>query len=231
MKKTYDFSEEYLVDIATQSLARPDDFGYYGDTDMFNTWGWAGIDYSRDSGVMDLSNYRAFHRDVVSSYEDDFSSERFNHWAVGWIERTVVRVLHNDVDGIVYDNITEAFCETIVVLDSLKEYPVLDDELYSEIECEENITFVDNFAPEMVDHTIEGWSEKLLYALLDSGVEMCPDEGIYASEDEMIMAAYDAGLCSKQYEDDWMEFAFNNNLTKPAIFLPKQTVGQLGMRI
>ena len=25
-----------------------------------------------------------------------------NHWAVGWIERTLVKVLHNDVDGIIY---------------------------------------------------------------------------------------------------------------------------------
>jgi hypothetical protein len=35
----------------------------------------------------------------------------------------------------------------------------------------------------------------------------------------------------KQPEEEWLEYCFNNNLTKPAIFQPKQTIGQLGMRI
>ena len=223
--------EERIVEMAKQSLTKPDDFGYWGNADLFNTWGWAGIDYNRDSGVLDRANYEAFHRDIVTQYKEHFVSERMNHWAVGWIERTLVKVLHNDVDGIIYTNITEAFCETLSVLESLSDYPVLDDELYSDLEWQENVAIIENFAPEMIDRSIEGWSEKLLSALFDNDVEMVPDADCYASEEDMITAAYDCGLCGKQYEEEWLEFCFNNNLTKPSIFQAKQTTGQLGMRI
>ena len=223
--------EEYIVEMAQKSLTKPDDFGYWGEVELFNTCGWAGIDYNRDSGVLDKANYQAFHRDIVPLYEDDFTSERMNHWAVGWVERTLVKVLHNDVDGIISTNISEAFCETLSALDNLKDYPVLDDELYSEMEWQENLAMIENFAPKMIDRDIEGWSEKLLSALLDNDVEMVPDADCYASEEDMITAAYDCGLCGKQYEEEWLEYCFDNNLTKPAIFQPKQTIGQLGMRI
>jgi len=228
---TMSLPEDHIVDMASLSLTRPDDFGYWGNADLFHTWGWAGIDYNRDSGVLDKANYQAFHRDIVPLYEDHFTSERMNHWAVGWVERTLVKVLHNDVDGIISTNITEAFCETLSVLESLSDYPVLDDALYSDMEWEENIRVVEDCAPEMIDRDIEGWSEKLFSALLDNDVEMCPDADCYPSEEEMIAAAYDCGLCGKHHEEEWLEYCFNNNLTKPAIFQPKQTIGQLGMRI
>lgn len=228
---TMSLPEDHIVDMASLSLTRPDDFGYWGNADLFHTWGWAGIDYNRDSGVLDKANYQAFHRDIVPLYEDHFTSERMNHWAVGWVERTLVKVLHNDVDGIISTNITEAFCETLSVLESLSDYPVLDDALYSDMEWEENIRVVEDCAPEMIDRDIEGWSEKLLSTLLDNDVEMIPDADCYPSEEEMIAAAYDCGLCGKHHEEEWLEYCFNNNLTKPAIFQPKQTIGQLGMRI
>jgi hypothetical protein len=228
---TISLPEDHIIDMAQQSLKRPEDFGYWGNVELFHTWGWAGIDYNRDSGVLDRANYQAFHRDIVSQYEDHFTSERMNHWAVGWVERTLVKVLHNDVDGVIYTNITQAFCETLSALESLQEYPVLDDALYSDMEWEENMRVIEEVAPEMINHDIEGWSEKLLSALYDNDVEMIPDADCYASEDDMMAAAYDCGLCDKQYEEEWLEYCFDNNLTKPAIFQPKQTIGQLGMRI
>lgn len=221
--------EDHIVEMANKSLTKPDDFGYWGNADLFNTWGWAGIDFNRDSGVLDRSNYQAFWRDVVPLHKDSFLSEQMNHWAVGWVERTLVQVLHNDVDGVIYTNITEAFCETLSVLESLSDYPVLDDALYSEMEWEENIRIIEEYAPEMIDRNVEGWSEKLLSSLLDNDVEMCPDADCYPSEEEMKEAAYSYGLCSKHHEEEWLEYCFDNNLTKPSIFKPKETVGQLGM--
>ena len=225
-----DLSEEHVVKMAQLSLTRPDDFGYWGNVELFNTWGWAGIDYNRDSDILEQANYQAFHRDVVPSFKDFFTSERMNHWAVGWVERTLVQVLHNDVDGVIYDNITGAFCETLVTLEALQEYPILDDELYSDLEWEENIRLIEIYAPDMVDRNVEDWSAKLVSALLENNIELIPDADCFPTEEEMIIAAYDSGMCSKQYEEEWLEFCFNNNLTKPAIFQPKQTTGQLGMR-
>jgi len=223
--------EDYVVKMAKLSLTRPEDFGYWGNVELFDTWGWAGIDYNRDSSVRDRANYKVFHRDVVSQYEDHFTSERMNHWAVGWVERTLVKVLVNDEDGIVFENITDAFCETVSVLTSYEEYPVLDDATYHDMEWDENISIVEAYAPKMIDRDVQLWSTMLLSKLLENDVECCPDADCYPSEEDMIMAAYECGMCDKEYEEEWLEFCFDNNLTKPAAFLPKQTIGQLGMRI
>jgi len=228
---TIDLSEEHIVKMAKLSLTKPDDFGYWGNADMFNTWGWAGFDYNRDSSVMDRANYEAFHRDIVCDFKDDFSSERMNHWAVGWVERTLVKVLVNDEDGVVFENITDAFCQTMSVLESLSDYPVLDDATYYDMEWTENINFIEHYAPEMIDQNVTLWSEMLLSKLLENEVECVPDSDCYPSEEEMIEAAYECGLCSKEHEEEWQEYCFNNNVTKPAIFQRKQTIGQLGMGI
>jgi hypothetical protein len=212
--------EDHIVDMAKRSLERPEDFGYWGDADMFNTWGWAGIDYHRDSGVLDHSNYQVFHRDVVSENKDCFSSERMNHWAVGWVERTIVKVLVND----------DAFCKTVEVLDCLQEYAVLDDELYCEMEWEKNIEILEYSSPPMISRKDLGWAEKLLGELLDMDVEMVPDADCYPSEEEIVEAAYNINLVSKEHEEEWAEFCFDHDMIKPAVFLKKQVDGQIGMK-
>ena len=222
--------EEHVIDMAKRSLEKPEDFGYWGDADMFNTWGWAGIDYHRDSGILDHANYQAFHRDIVPDYIDHFESERMNHWAVGWVERTLVKVLHNEQDGIIFDNITEAFCETVAVLDNLQEYPVLDDELYCEMEWKKNIDILEYETPPMVSREDPGWVEKLLGELLDMNVEMVPDADCYPSVEEIVEAAYNLNLVSKEHEEEWLEYCFDHNMAKPAVFLKKEVDGQIGMK-
>ena len=222
--------EDHIVDMAKQSLQRPEDFGYWGDADMFNTWGWAGIDYHRDSNILDHANYQAFHRDIVPDYIHHFESERMNHWAVGWIERTLVKVLVNDEDGIIFENITDAFCKTVEVLDCLQEYAVLDDELYCEMEWKKNIDILESESPPMVSREDPGWVEKLLGELLDMDVEMIPDADCYPSVEEIVEAAYNVNLVSKEHEEEWLEFCFDHNMIKPPGFLKKEVDGQIGMK-
>ena len=222
--------EDHIVDMAKQSLQRPEDFGYWGDADMFNTWGWAGIDYHRDSNILDHANYQAFHRDIVPDYIHHFESERMNHWAVGWIERTLVKVLVNDEDGIIFENITDAFGKTGEVLDCLQEYAVLDDELYCEMEWKKNIDILESESPPMVSREDPGWVEKLLGELLDMDVEMIPDADCYPSVEEIVEAAYNINLVSKEHEEEWLEFCFDHNMIKPPGFLKKEVDGQIGMK-
>ena len=222
--------EDYIVDMAKRSLQRPEDFGYWGNVEMFNTWGWAGIDYHRDSNILDHANYEAFHRDIVPDYIHHFESERMNHWAVGWIERTLVKVLANDEDGIIFENITDAFCKTVEVLDCLQEYAVLDDELYCEMEWKKNIDILESESPPMVSREDPGWVEKLLGELLDMNVEMIPDADCYPSVEEIVEAAYNINLVSKEHEEDWLEFCFDHNMIKPPAFLKKEVDGQIGMK-
>jgi hypothetical protein len=223
-------STEHIVDMARRSLERPEDFGYWGDADMFNTWGWAGIDYHRDSKILDHANYQTFHRDIVPNYADYFDSERMNHWAVGWVERTIVKVLVNDEDGIIFENITDAFCKTVEMLNVLDEYPVFDDELYCEMEWKKNIEILKDASPPMVSREDPLWAENLLGELLDMNVEMVPDADCYPDIEEIVEAAYHMNLVSKDHEEEWMEFCFDHNMAKPSIFLKQQVDGQIGFK-
>jgi len=224
-----DMDVDSIINYAEMSMERPSDFAYWGNEELFKTWGFAGIDYSRDATVMDDANYQAFHRDVVSAYPDDFSSERFNHWAVGWIERTLVRVLKNVEDGVVANNITDAFRYTMAVHMMLMDYPVLDDDLFSRLEWDKAIEFIELYAPLMIERkTYPDWSERLFSELIDMDVEVCIDAEVYPSEDQMCEAAYNCDLFDSGYEDEWFEFCWNNNLERPAIFKKSEVTGQRG---
>ena len=36
---TISLPEDHIIDMAQQSLKRPEDFGYWGKVEMFDTWG------------------------------------------------------------------------------------------------------------------------------------------------------------------------------------------------
>ena len=108
IRQDYAGSDEHIIEMANLSMKRPDDFGYWGDIDMFNSWGFAGIDMSRDASCLDESNFQAFHRDIVTLFPDDFSCENFGHWAVGSLDRTLVRVLKDEHGDLEVENITDA---------------------------------------------------------------------------------------------------------------------------
>ena len=201
IRQDYAGSDEYLLEMANQSIKRPDDYGYYGDTDLHNSWGFAGIDLSRDANCLDRANFQAFHRDIVEKYPDDFTVENFGHWAVGHIDRTLVRVLKDEHGDMEIDNITDAFIETVETLEFIQECAVLDDGLYSDEEWAENIShlewyvdYIKESGESVIDTSGASWTEDLLSKLLDNEVELCPDAEVYASDEDIIQAAKDLGI-------------------------------------
>ena len=201
IRQDYAGSDEYLLEMANQSIKRPDDYGYYGDTDLHNSWGFAGIDLSRDANCLDRANFQAFHRDIVEKYPDDFTVENFGHWAVGHIDRTLVRVLKDEHGDMEIDNITDAFIETVETLEFIQECAVLDDGLYADEEWAENIShlewyvdYIKESGESVIDTSGASWTEDLLSKLLDNEVELCPDAEVYASDEDIIQAAKDLGI-------------------------------------
>mgnify|MGYP001572232116 CR=1 FL=1 len=87
---------------------------------------------NRDSRTLDRSNFRSMERlleavDARERGEDDepaVAIERSSHWAVGWIDRLVVR------PG------SAAATEAMRLHAKLDDYPVLDEEDWSELECD-----------------------------------------------------------------------------------------------
>ena len=201
IRQDYAGSDEYIIEMANLSMKRPDDFGYWGDIDMFKSWGFAGIDLGRDASCLDRANFQAFHRDIVESYPDDFTVENFGHWAVGSIDRTLVRVLideHGDVEN---NNITDAFIITLETLEALQEYCVLDDMLFAEEEWAESIrhlewygTYLKENGENVIDTSGAEWAEDLMSQLMENEVEFCPDADVYPSDAEIVQAAKDKGI-------------------------------------
>lgn len=105
-------------------------FAYYGDNDD-----WL-VAYAihRDSEALERSNFRTIRHDLESRFPLDVVIETFSHWAVGWTEEILVRPD------------TEAARAAEEWRAKLAEYPVADDEDWSEEEnteaCESIADFV-----------------------------------------------------------------------------------------
>lgn len=133
--------DDTLVAMAEAVLTRPADFGYYGGYDLFGSWGITPIAQTRDSDALERSNYRRILEDMIKLNNDlvefvaDFHS---GHWAVGWMEQIIVRVLYDPDEDVTPDNITGAFAKVMEIAVYLSEqYPIYDSEDYSEVESQE----------------------------------------------------------------------------------------------
>lgn len=136
-----------LVRYAEQALTRPADFGYFGSLDLFRTWGITPIGQDRDSEALYRSNYRRVFSDMRTLAPDEDMGEnwlswvtdfRSSHWAYGWMEQIVARVLYDPDEDITPDNITAPFRHIMEIADYLAhEYPVYDESDYSELESEQ----------------------------------------------------------------------------------------------
>lgn len=138
-----EIDNDSLIQAAREALTRPDSFLYYGDLNMFVTWGYS-ISQTRDSSLLDLSNYRCLLADVTAHLEREgldpgeyIEETRSSHWLCGWIEQLAVRVLVDESRGIVPDNITSAFRWLASAASYLhSDYPVWNDEDHSQLEFE-----------------------------------------------------------------------------------------------
>ncbi|MGH3989111.1 MAG: hypothetical protein ACRDTZ_17645 [Pseudonocardiaceae bacterium] len=178
-----------LIKAACEALERPSHFGYWGDLDLFRSWGLTVVQH-RDSDAVDRSNYRCVLRDLTDLVErrgcdvEDYVDEvACNDWAHGWVDHIAVRVLI-DVDGeVVPGNITGAFRWVAYVREH---YAVYDESDHSELELDEGLEIVEgtladvrNDAENAVADEDEGarlvpeWitAEDVLRRLHDNGVE------------------------------------------------------------
>jgi len=82
----------------------------------------------RDSNNIDKSNAVVIEREICQRFPEDAHIESFSDWLVGWTEHLVLRVY--DAQG----GITEAFQSYDRLARKMENYPLLDEELYSEMD-------------------------------------------------------------------------------------------------
>lgn len=174
-----------LAEEAVKETAELKDFGYHGEVDLGKTWAIT-FSMNRDSGLLEQSNYKTIKDDLEKRFPKDVSDERFNHWAVGWIDHLLVRML--DKRG----KVTKAGVAALEWQDKLEDYPVADEEDYSRLELEEtldNIKFEggldDDAAQKVYDWLSEHESREL---------ESSDDQGGYPSKEAIERALKGLGL-------------------------------------
>jgi hypothetical protein len=107
--------------------------------------------HNRDSGLLEESNAEAIHEAMMPFLDRkpcDVMEEHHNHWAVGWVDGYAIRVFRRG-------RITKAFRTWHDLQSRLADYPILDEDDYSQREYE---TTLENIAD-------AAWRLKREYAL------------------------------------------------------------------
>lgn len=84
---------------------------------------------NRDSGLLTQSNSSAIEKIMTPFLEgNDCNEEQHNHWAVGWVDGYSIRVFDS------FNNPTPAILQWIEIQERLEDYPLLDEDDYSQRE-------------------------------------------------------------------------------------------------
>lgn len=188
------------------ALTRPNDFGYFGNNDrLFKTWSLGPVIENRDSGLLTQSNAVAIKAalEKFPEYSDKWELVNCSHWAVGWV---------NHLSFEVYDdsgNESPILDVLIDIHNQLCDYPVLDEDDYSQRESEATIENIkdacqywryndlnndDLSLPENYEYTLDSWFAEHDY----SAIENTDDRGGYPSDEQLYNAFVALGWLSPE---------------------------------
>lgn len=164
-----------------------DSFAWFRRSELEDPENWAVIyTHNRDSGLLDQSNASVIEKALKSFTEGDDPDvvmESHNHWAVGHVDGFSIRVYDKN-------EVTEAFKSYHKLAVKMDNYPVLNDEDYSNREYEATIENISQAAWKLKHNyeLPEGW-EYQVYSWLSEHecgeIENCDDQGGYPSEDSI----------------------------------------------
>lgn len=170
--------------------------------DLEDADAWAQVYTSnRDSGLLAQSNEEAIN-EMLEKFADgddpDLVFETHSHWACGHIDGFSVRVYRAD------GTITEAFKEVCRIQERLDDYPLLDEEDYSERELSATL---ENYASEIGHYRSDlpdGWESEVYSHFSDNGeyryIENRDDQGGWAPREVLVKALIELGRL--EAEDD-----------------------------
>jgi hypothetical protein len=208
-----------VIKYAKLGLEKPDDFGYWGSKDMFETWGFCGIDKNRDSSILDISNFDYISKALMEEFPSKFRIETYRHWAVGSVTRLVCKILATKGE-VEQQNITDAFRKAMEWLDNLAEYPIANQDDYHE---KKHLKRVDNLlysdAARIIDKAAPDWANNLVFQMYDNGIYWDAEDEFNPADDEILTAAYQLSYWDVKYYQEWFDWADKNNLSRPSFDL------------
>ncbi len=150
---------------------------------------------SRDAGLLEQSNEKAINdrlRPFGEGDDPDLVFERHSHWVVGYLDGFSIRVFKAD------GTITPVFKEFCHVKEALEDYPILNEQDYSEREYMETLANYRGETWRLKDELPEGW-ESEVYGwfsdnCLDEFTENKDDRGGWAPREKIVEALQALGL-------------------------------------
>jgi hypothetical protein len=142
--------------------------------------------HNRDSALLAQSNADTINEAIepfTDTDDPDVMMESHSHWAVGHVDGFSIRVFRNG-------EITEAFRTYHELSEQLADYPILNEEDYSERELEATLENINDAAWRVKDdYTLpDGWESEVYSWLSDnrqSAVENRDDQGGYPEQDDL----------------------------------------------
>ena len=117
-------TEEFMQDMLNKTKQALSSDCYYSNDELGVTQ-FIALAVHRDSDLLAESNWHSIIADMDKN-KLDYSIERFSHWAMGWIDYLIIDTAHQD---------SVLFIEN--VLYALDQYPVYDEEDWSQREFDE----------------------------------------------------------------------------------------------
>jgi len=193
MPKLGTLTAEDAAKKAAGNWQRFNSFVWFRDRDLEDADRWAIIyTHNRDSGLLDQSNAAVIAKTMAPFAEEDEPTvvfESHSHWLVGHVDGFSLRVFDGDSE------ITEAFRKYHELAEAMDDYPILDEQDYSERELEATLENIEDAAWRLKKEfdLPEGWVWQVYEWLSEhrSGeVENVDDRGGYPSE-ESLREAFD----------------------------------------
>lgn len=169
------------------------DFGWSRQYEIDDLDNWAIFyTHNRDSRLLEESNADAINEAMepfTDGEDPDVVMESHRHWAVGHVDGFSMRIFRNG-------EITEAFKTYHELMERLEDYPILDEEAYSNREHEATIENIGDAAYGIKDEyeLPEGWESAVFSWFWDHrqrAVENRDDQGGYPEKNDL-RAAFDA---------------------------------------
>ena len=191
---------EEKAKLAAGNWKKFDSFAWSRGYDLDDSKSWTIVyTHNRDSGLTDQSNAKTIADDLeqfTEADDPDVVPESHSHWACGWVDGFSIRVFR---DG----KITNAFRKYCELMNSLEDYPILDETDYSNREYDaaiENIGYAASSLENEYDLP-KCWQSDVytwLYDNDDGALENSDDQGGYPPE-ESIRTAFDALFPLEKY--------------------------------
>lgn len=181
--------------LCANNHAKFTDFGWDSDAQPDDKQNWAIIyTHNRDSCLLEESNAAAIAKALESwagDHKDGFDVEHISHghWAVGHVDGILIRVYREDGQ-----TITEAFGKLHELACSLADYPVLDEDDWSEREFNAELESIEQTGKRLVrDDAPEGWPSDVHHWIGEHYGDMGSEDG-YVPEERVEKALEALGL-------------------------------------